>query len=535
MARETIGGPGRNPAGWLFWAGLLAAVALGGGLRWPGIRAAYPYLTYVDEGHVLQNVRQTLATGRWDPSKNPYPELAIRTVVTAARVLSPLHGRLSIAPRAEQARDSMSYYDRVEPPELILLARSISWLLSLATIALAGLFGRRLGGPAAGVVAAWAAALVPALVMRGAIAMVDGYATFFTLAALTAVPLADRGRFLARAFAAGACCGLAAISKYPAVLILVGIGLTLCLLPGVAFGRKLRALAATAAGAALAAAVLMPSTWRQPAAVVALVLEHGALYNTKVTQTLWNQMFERQEFDLPQIGTPELGYLFAALACIGFAVLVFRRETRACGIGSAVYVGSVLALSNHYTFVVFRNVLPTVPIACVAVGAAFGALGEKLRRPWMTAGFAMLVLLALFLPAGLASARYRMSLVDSRQQAIDWLLAHRQRQQPLLVADELALPALETQRLGARTVIAAWPEWRSELQASRPRFLLTGDLSGDDGQPLIPAEDRAWILRRYRVAASFGDQPSSNGVWAWRGNRLRVWVLQRTPRAAASQ
>jgi uncharacterized membrane protein len=195
-------------------------------------------------------------------------------------------------------------------------------------------------------------------------------------------------------------------------------------------------------------------------------------------------------------------------------------------------VTSVLALSNHYTFVVFRNVLPAVPIACAAVGVTFGTLGDKLRRPWTTAALAIVLVLVLFLPAGLASAGQRATLVDSRQQAIDWLLAHRLRQQPLLVADELALPALETQRLGDHTVVAAWPEWRSELRKTQPRFLFTGDLSAGDGQPLIPAEDRAWILRRYRVAATFGDLPASSGAWAWRGNRLRVWVLQRAPRSA---
>jgi hypothetical protein len=532
MDRDVASSTRGDRQTWLFWGGLLAALLVGGWLRWPGIRAAYPYLAYVDEGHLLQPVRETLATGRWDPAANAYPELPVQIIAKAATLLSPFAGQLAIAPPLDQVLPGMSYYDRVEPPELILLARSISWLLSLGIITLAALLGRRLGGAEAGVVAAWAAALVPALVMRGATAMVDIHATFFATAALVAVPAEAGRRWLGRAFLAGACGGLAVISKYPAAAVLPALALAIALLPATSGARKLRGLALAGAGSALAVATLMPSTWLQPGAVLRRIRWHTSIYSEKVTQTLLDQALERQEFDLPQIGTPELGYLFVAGAGAGFALLLARRKTRALGVAGLVFVALLVALTARYSFQVFRNVLPAVPLACAAVGVAAASLGQRLGHPRATAAVALAGLLALFLPAGLASARERSGLVDSRRQAIGWLLENRLGKQRLLVAAEVAIPPREVARLGTETVTVAWPEWRQRLRATRPRFLLTGDLRVD-GRPLIPPEDRAWILRRYQVAATFGTSASASGPWAWRGNDLRVWVLRRGGRPAA--
>jgi hypothetical protein len=514
------------PRTWLFWGGVGAALALGGALRWPGIATGYPYLTYVDEGHFLHSVRETLATGRWEPDANAYPELPIQILAKTAIVLSPLAGKLAIAPPVAEARSGMTFYDRLEPPELILLGRSVSWLLSLGIILLTGLLGRRLAGGSAGVVAAWAAALAPALVMRGAIAMVDTYATFFALAALVVVPLEGGRRFLTRALAAGACGGLAVISKYPAAAVLPAIAITLVLLPATGWRRKLQAVALAAGGALLAVGGLMPSTWRQTAAVLHRITWHTSIYSVKVTQSLLNQVFVRQEFDLPQIGTPELGFVLVAAAVAGMAVLLARRETRPFAIGLLVFVTLLVALTVRYSFQVFRNVLPMVPVVCAAAGVAVAGLGASLGRLRITTASALAGLLALFLPAALASARERTGLVDSRRLAVEWLLANRRPETPVLIAAEAAIPAGEIARLGSKATLAAWTEWPRRLRQARPKFLLTGDLRVDN-LPLIPPADRAWILRRYRVVATYGTDAAESGTWAWRGNHLRVWVLQR--------
>lgn len=522
------------PTTWLFWAGIGAAVALGGALRWPGISAAYPYLTYVDEGHFLHSVRETLATGRWEPDANAYPELPIQILVKAATALSPLAGELAIAPPVAEARSGISFYDRVEPPELILLGRSVSWLLSLGIILLTGVLGRRLSGFSAGVVAAWAAALAPALVMRGAIAMVDTYATFFTLAALVVLPLDGGGRFLTRAVAAGACGGLAVISKYPAAAVLPAIAITLVLLPALDRRRKLHAVALAVGGAVLAIGVLMPSAWQRPVAVLHRVTWHTSIYGAKVTRSLLDQVFVRQEFDLPQIGTPELGFVLVAAAVAGLAILVARRRTRAFGIGLLVFATLLVAATVRYSFQVFRNVLPLAPVACALAGVAVAALGERLRHARITAAAALAGLLALLLPAALASSRERSGLVDSRRQAIEWLLANRPPAASLLVAAEAAIPKQEVERLGENASTVPWSDWPRRLRQSRPRFLLTGNLRVD-GQPLVPAADRAWILRRYQVVGTYGSEAAESGSWAWRGNHLRVWILRRLAQPAPPQ
>ena len=49
----------------------------------------------------------------------------------------------------------------------------------------------------------------------------------------------------------------------------------------------------------------------------------------------------------------------------------------------------------------------------------------------------------------------------------------------------------------------------------------------DEGRPLISEADRALLLERYRIRATFGDQSAETARFAWRGNRLQVWVLER--------
>ncbi len=515
---------------WWWRGGLLAALLLGGALRWPAVFAAYPYLTYVDEGHLLQPVRQTLATGRWDPAANNYPQLPVRTIAAASRLLSPLAPYWRYAPPVSQARPAMRYYNQVEPPQLIVAGRLVSFLLGCSIIVLAGALGRRLTGDLGGAVAALAAALLPALVLRGAAVTVDPYATAFVLGALLAAPTHDGRWRTPRATLAGAFCGCAAISKYPAGLALVAVGILLFSLPGTAWRARIRDLLAAAAGAAGAVAILMPATWREPARVWQRIVWQGSIYSTKSSDTLWQQTFRRAEWDLPQVGTAELGFVFVAVAAAGFAVLLVRPRTRFFGAASLVFIAVLVFLHSRYAFQAFRNLLPAAALACVAFGAAAAGLGERLRRPRAVAAGAALVLCLLFLPAALRFAQERSALVDSRHQAIEWLRENRAGGQLVLVAAEAAIPPLDVERLGDGVATAAWPEWRRRLRETRPRFLLTADLQVGD-RPLVPGQDRRWILRRYRVRVTFGTAASQSAPFAWRGNRLRTWILERRPPA----
>src|SRR5262245_49373292 len=195
-------------------------------VRAPGLTAGRPYIHYVDEGNLLHPVTGMLRQGDWDPGSYLYPTLPAVAIATAARLYAPFH---PFRHGGTSFRDGLSpaprpYYDIVEPFELLVLGRCLSLLAGLGVVVLTGLYARRLAGPSAGFFAAFLAAFVPALAIRGHIASVDPYAALFVLACFH---FADRVRTSSRpgvdAALAGVMAGFAFTSKYPAVLAVFGI------------------------------------------------------------------------------------------------------------------------------------------------------------------------------------------------------------------------------------------------------------------------------------------------------------------------
>src|SRR5262249_50649574 len=138
-----------------------------------------------------------------------------------------------------------SLYDFVYPSEVVLIGRLLIALLSTATVLVVGALARRLGGPAAGLIAALFAALCPALVSRGSIVIVDTTAAFCVAGALFLADVvaeeADAGPRLRRfAFLAGAASGLAATAKYTLATVLAAVLVAIWLRPEDA--RRKRAL-----------------------------------------------------------------------------------------------------------------------------------------------------------------------------------------------------------------------------------------------------------------------------------------------------
>jgi hypothetical protein len=502
---------------------LAVAVLAGVALRLPAMRAGFPYFTYVDEGHVLHPVGELLRDGYWDPAKNNYPALPVYAIAGAAW----LGERVTAGGSALAAGDAQRgfFYDVVEPP-LLLVGRGASLLASAAIVLLAGLLASRLAGPVAAVVAAVAAALLPALVARGALVLVDLYATVFVLAAAWLAAGATRPGQWARLAAAGACCGLAAVSKYPAGLAGLALVASVLLAPW-PLAARLRGIAVAAAAGLAAAVSAMPALVTRTGAVVERMRWQAEMYRTLRSPTsYWQQAFVRAEWDLP-MEAAELGIVFTAWASTGAVLLARDRETRRFVIGAAVFTATLLAAHLGYPFQAFRNLLPLAGLACAAVGVAAALLARRLAQPRRVGLLAVTLLALLFGPADLRWAGEQSALRDSRLQAVDWVEARRRDGDSVLVQGELAVLPSELARLGAPTTAVPWAATRARALRGEPRFLLLGDLVDQAGVSVVPVADRRALRRRYRQRAVFGESIVSAQRWSWRGNRQRITVWER--------
>ncbi|HXT52118.1 MAG TPA: glycosyltransferase family 39 protein [Thermoanaerobaculia bacterium] len=513
---------------WIWLCIVAATVLIGVGLRLPAVRAGYPYLSYVDEGHLLHPVRKLLLTGKWKADENNYPQLPVRAMAGAAR-LAELTVPGKTKARLEAELRTVTAYDVIRPPELLLVARWLSLLLSAGIVVLVGFYARRLAGDAAGAVAALAAALLPALVLRGAIVTVDVYATFFVIAALAIVAGVSSPRQWLRIAAAGAFCGLAAVSKYPAGLVGLAVVLELLLLPW-RWSERLRVAAVAGAAGAAAAVLAMPALVVEPGEVWERVIFQRDMYTALRLGSYWDQVVHYAEWDLPA-QSAELGVTFLVLALAGLAVGVATRRWRRPALGWLLFGGLLVGLHARYAFQAFRNLLPLAALGCVAFALLVAWVGQRLRWPRLVAALAAALLLALFLRVDFVYARERRALVDSRSEAVEWLANHGARGSGVLVVAETVVAPLELARLGRPTVVK-WEAARRHVLRARPRYLLVPNLRSERG-PLISAADNATLLDRYEIKATFGHV---EGVLSspYRGNRLRVYVLERRPGARRS-
>lgn len=508
---------------------LLLAVLLAAAVRAPALVAAWPYSHYVDEGHVMLAVMRLVRDGGWDPGWYTYPSLPLYAIALPARLLAPLYGWL----RGETLADAvppLPTYELLEPAELLLLGRLLTLLAGLGIVLLAGLLARRLAGDLAGGLAGLAAALVPALVIRGGIVIVDTWAALLVLACLL---LTDRlvtspRPSAAAAALAGATGGLAVAAKYPAGLVGLAFGVAVLLAP-FARRRKLLLLAAAGAAAVLAALAAMPALVLRPAGVRAAWQELDAWYGQpEASMTFWPQAVRYAEWDQP-LAAPELGWPFLLLAAAGLAVALADRRLARRVVGWVVYGAVVVGFASRFSFQPFRNLLPLVAPAAVLAALALARLVERLpgpRRAWSAA--AALALVFLLGPAALQYARGRWQARDSRTEALAWLAPRLRPGDRVLVSQELAVLPSELRRLPGRARSVPWPAVREALRSGRYRFYLGGALRLNGRRP-IPPRARERVARRYEVRAVFGDGLTYAHPGLFSGNRRRVDVWEIRP------
>jgi hypothetical protein len=274
----------------------------------------------------------------------------------------------------------------------------------------------------------------------------------------------------------------------------------------------------------------MPGLLLRTADVVAGIQRQQELYKSLDSPPLWPQVFERAEWDLPFDG-PELGWTFVILALAGLAVALWDRRTRASAAGWTLYLTVSLVLYARQGFQPFRNLLPLVPVACVAVAILQARLRERLPKPVHADAAAILLIASLFGPPALRFAQDRAQLADSRTEAIDWLARHSRPGQTVLVLDHLAFLPSELQRLPERNIeIVSWPWMQQRLKRNRTRFLVLSQMATVNGQPLIPYRWRQILFRRYTLRARFGEEPVLPIPGLWHGNRQTIYVLERKRR-----
>jgi hypothetical protein len=477
--------------------------------------------------------------GRWIPDEFLYPSLPITAVAVAARACDPIYrARHEGRPMGNDVLTRHGgYYDVLEPFEILLLGRILCFLAGLGVVLVTGLLARRVAGPRAGswagYLAAFTAALLPALVARGGIAMVDPYATFFVASCLL---FTDRTRTSDRpgreALLAGAMAGFAFASKYPAILISLSFALTVWLSrPG--WRERLRLWAIGAAGAVSAAVLAMPGLVTVPEQVLGGILRQSELYKELTSPPLWPQVVKQAEWDIPMRG-PELGWTFLVLVAAGLGVALRDRRTRPSAAGWALFVVLGLALYTRQSFTPFRNFLPLLPIGCVAVAVLFERLRSS-RFPWAhAAGFVLIAI--LFGPQVVRFARERAQFEDSRVQAIDWVARNSRPGQTVLVLNDLAFLPSEIGRLeGRKVVVQGWDQLQQRLPGRRVRYLVITQMSTPEGRPLIDGEWVGRIQERYKERALFGEAPASPFPGHWHGNRQVIRVLERRAAAALRQ
>lgn len=513
----------RTALPWL--AVLLLAVAV----RAPSLTAARPYMSYVDEGNYLHVPARMIRDGRRLPDQYLYPSLPIHLVAAAAWIGDPLyrleHGGRSF--RDDLLTKADSYYDMLEPFELLLLGRTFSFLAGLGVVLVTGLLARRVAGPRAGLLAAFAAALLPALVARGGFAMVDPYAALFVAACLLFTERARTAGSPGRdAFLAGVMAGLAFASKYPAILVSLSFALVVWL-SRPSWRDRLRLWTIGAAGAIGAAVIAMPGLVLAPEKVLAGIRRQSELYGMLTSPPLLPQIFEQAEWDLPFQG-PELGWTFVLLALAGLAVSLWDRRTRVSALGWALFLVLNLFLYLRQSYQPFRNLLPLVPVLCVAVAVLFARLRERMPKPaWADAAAFVLIGLLFGLPA-VRFARERAAFEDSRTQTVDWLSRHMVSGQTVLFLEDLAFLPSQLARLEGKTVeVHRWENLRRRMLRRRVRYVVLTQMMTREDRPLIEPEWLRILDRRYERRVRFGAAPVTPYPGHWHGNRQTIHVLER--------
>jgi hypothetical protein len=516
----------------ILWLILLLVAAFP---RLAPIGASLPYIDYIDEGYVLHQTIHVLNRRTLDTQWYGYPSLPAYLTVAALTAWNPIyrqvhgHSFRRDLPREEDAQTSSgTNYDLISPPELIFAGRLVTAALSIGTVFLAGVIAVRLRGRTAGFLALLFTALCPALVLRASNVMVDPFATFFALLAIyfSEKIRPNEKRSAVNAAAAGFAAGLAFASKYGAVAVFAAVLVVIWMLPTTRKTRLRLGLVA-AAGLLCGIALGAPGTffeWRSVTRDVAITARFYHVINS--TPGYFGQA----------INALELGWPLAIAGGFGIIWMLRRRESRTAALAWLLFAVVLLAPFVNRPFQPFRNLLPLVPLLCIAAAIGFSDLlnwaWQEKRRWLLTAPtFALIGGCSATLACSLyRPIRQRLTHSDSRVQAIDWLRQHATSKQTVLGIRELAILPSEWKRLAATTTAVSLFDAAELLQRDQFDYIVTGefDLRYAADSAAASASVARWKQKTasFVPAAEFGAGPAFVVPYLWRGNDERIIVLR---------
>jgi hypothetical protein len=510
----------------------LTLVVLAAFLRFGPVGSNLPYIDYVDEGHVLHPAIGILQAKAFDSSVYTYPPLTSYLTIAAIKAYSPIYRLIhhhKISQDFPADRDFHTRfgdnYDLITPPEIIWLGRLVAASLSVGTVILSGAIARRLGGARAGWFAMLFTALCPALVSRGSTISLDTTATFFVAAALYFCQRmwtsgeGSQNTTWRWAAAAGIASGFAFGGKFTAGAVFVAVLVTIAFLP---IQRKTKALLAAIAGAGLFAGIFcaVPGAVLHPSGIAREISGISRFYQTIHSDTgYWITAFSAGEVGFP--------LMIAGLA--GIIWMLWNAPTRRTALSWVAFGVLLLSAIVSSNFQPFRNVLPLVPPLCIGAALLLGRI-RLASASWI----APVLVLVIGLSLGWSSAVYcrdRMSHVDARVRAIEWLQQHASKDEKVLGIRELAILPAEWRRVAANLTIVSWSEAADLLEREQFDYVVTGEF---DLRLAPDAERLSGYLARWKektaplpVQADFGSVVTPVVPYFWRTNDERILILRK--------
>jgi hypothetical protein len=149
---------------------------------------------------------------------------------------------------------------------------------------------------------------------------------------------------------------------------------------------------------------------------------------------------------------------------------------------------------------------------------------------WIAPVLVVVVGLSLGWPSA-AYLHVRMSHIDARVSAIDWLQQHASKGKKVLGIRELAILPAEWKRIIADLTLASWSDAADLLEREQFDYVVTGEFD----LRLAPEADRlsAYLVRWKEktgplpVEASFGAVATPIVPYFWRTNDERILILRK--------